>query len=146
MTGALNPWRWLRDHHPRIDIVWCFTDDGIAGGWDGDRHIVMDPRLLQAARRSVLAHELVHVERGVLPEQPVLIAREERTVDRIAARLLIPLDALIDAIRWCRGVAGMEMADEVWTDRHTLLARIETLTADERAHIDGALADTDWCA
>ncbi|MGW2096079.1 hypothetical protein, partial [Promicromonospora sukumoe] len=95
-------------------------------------------------RRSVLAHECTHVERGIIPVDEVLLAREERAVDGIAARRLISIERLIDALRWCRGVTGAELADEVWTDQHTLAVRIANLTADERAQIDAALACCDW--
>ena len=141
-----HPWRRLRDHHPRITVVWAHLPEKVAGYWDGDCTIVLDASLTQAARRATLEHELVHVERGPVPDDTLLAAREEALVDEIAARRLIPLDRLVDALRWCQGAAGAALADEVWTDQHALNVRLATLTPDERATIEDALADVEWCA
>ena len=144
--SRFHPWRWLRDRHARIDIVWRQLPGGRAGYWDGAHTIVLDPRLTQAGRRSALAHELVHVERDLIPTDAVLLAREEAAVDEIAARRLISLDALIDALRWCQCAPGAALADEVWTDQHALNVRLRTLTPTERVQIETALADCDWAA
>lgn len=60
-----NPWRALE----RTDIELWFADlDAARGRWergpDGDA-IVLDHGLDRRSRREVLAHELVHAERGV---------------------------------------------------------------------------------
>lgn len=59
-------------------------------------------------------------------------------VDEIAARRLIPLELLIDAIRWGQGTADEE---ELFVDPGMLLARVRTLTVAERAAIDEAIHD-----
>lgn len=140
-----HPWRQLRDHYPHIDIVWDDTlPSGIAGFWDGETTIYLDPRLTQRSRRSALEHECAHVDRGFVPMDDVLLAREERAVDIIAARNLITVEQLIDALLWCRGMSGAELADEVWTDHHALNVRLAHLTPDERSQIEMALANCDW--
>lgn len=137
--GRHHPWHVMRDEHPHITIdLWHELPDGVAGAWIGDT-IYLDHRLTQVGRRCTLEHERIHLERQLIPDDPVLVAREEAVVDEIAARNLIPLDILIDGLRWCQGVAGVEMADEVWTDRHTLNVRLATLTADEQQQIRTAL-------
>lgn len=139
-----HPWRVLRDRFPHITIDLDHEIPGDrAGVWIGDT-IYIDRRLTQAARRSTLEHEVCHVDRGFVPDDPVLIAREEAFVDELAARNLITLDALIAALRWCQGVASAELADEVWTDRHTLNVRLATLTRAERAVIEAELANCEW--
>ncbi|WFR74376.1 hypothetical protein P9209_14685 [Prescottella defluvii] len=60
-------------------------------------------------------------------------------MDELAARSLITIEALIDGLRWCRGVTDAELADEVWTDQHTLNVRLATLTPAERQQIEVAL-------
>lgn len=66
-------------------------------GLTDGRVIWMDPRLTQVQRRCTIAHEAVHCERGVPAD-----AREERAVEVIAARRLVALDALVDALVWSR--------------------------------------------
>ncbi|NKW17037.1 hypothetical protein GTA26_05310 [Rhodococcus hoagii] len=140
-----HPWRKLRDRYPHIDIEWDDSlPDGVTGFWDGANTIYLDPRLTQRAKRSTIEHETMHLERGFVPVNGVLLAREEAKVDELAARNLITIDMLIDALRWCRGVTGAELADEVWTDQHTVNVRLATLSAAERAQVCRALADCDW--
>jgi len=132
-----HPWREARRRtHLVIDLVelpddhrGCITGDRISIGID-------DP---QASRRCTLAHELVHDERRVYPSDPVLRAREEIAVERIAARRLIQLEKLVDALRWTRN--SREVAHELWVDVPMLRALIASLTDDERQWINERLAD-----
>ena len=80
-----------------------------------------------------MAHELVHVERGPVPADPWLAAREERAVEAEAARRLIPLEALAGALAWSR--RPVEVADELWVDVQTLAVRIGGLSVAERAAV-----------
>ena len=91
-------------------------------------------------RRSVLAHELVHVERGTEHVDD----REELLVDSIAARRLVTLLDLRDALRWTQGRVDGETADWCWVDLRTIEARIGALTDDERALLDELLDE--WAA
>ena len=143
-SDPAHPWRNLHHCFPDIEVVYCDLPDDVGGWWDGDRTIYLDQRLTQRGRRSALAHELWHIRRGVVPRDAVLRAREEATVDELAARELITIESLIAAVLWCRGVSGADMADEVWTDPHTLGVRLATLNDDERAQIEDALAECDW--
>jgi hypothetical protein len=89
----------------------------------GRAWIVLDRRLDGAGRRSRLAHELVHLERGPNrrdpaspPQWDAVIVREEAAVDREAARRLVPddeLDQLADrAVELGDGVGTAEVATE----------------------------------
>lgn len=129
-----HPWRALR-HLPHITLNWSTTR--VHGSTDGCS-ITLHPLLTQAERRSTLTHELIHLERG--PAPPHLTAREEALVEEIAARRLVDLDDLADAIVWHDGHAHDDMADDLWVDRAMLLARIRSLTPDERAYIEDAVA------
>lgn len=95
--------------------------------------------MTQAERRSTLAHELVHDERQVYPRDVVLAAKEERTVETIAARRLIDLERVVDVLRWTRHAS--EAAEELWVDVPMFLAFVRSLTDDERAWIDEQLED-----
>lgn len=128
-----HPWRRLRGL-PHWDVVWCDLPAGVLGATDHEaRQILMQRGLLQAQRRSTLCHELEHVERGPLPVDDVLAAREEAAVEQAAARRLISLEALGEALAWSRGLA--ECADELWVDEGLLEVRLRHLHPAERQYL-----------
>ncbi|MCD4557643.1 hypothetical protein [Schaalia sp. lx-100] len=132
-----NPWHALRE---RADLALVWTDqlpDGALGATDG-RRIYMTKRQLQAERRCTLTHELVHVEWGHDGCQPSAI---ERSVRAEAARRLIDIDDLTSALIW--GHDPDEIAEELWVDVDTLLARLESLTEGERARVERAIKKRD---
>lgn len=123
-----HPWRHLRR---RPDVTVDTSADlprDIDGFTDGTR-IWLRRGLTQAQRRSVLAHELVHVERGTEHVDD----KEEALVDSIAARRLVSLLDLHDALRWTQGRVDGEAADWCWVDLRTIEARVANLTKEERA-------------
>ncbi|PRC44552.1 hypothetical protein C6A85_99665 [Mycobacterium sp. ITM-2017-0098] len=71
---------------------------------------------LQVERRCTVAHELVHDERRVFPTDPVMQAREETLVEQTAARRLIELPDLVDALRACSTRCAETLADHCWVD------------------------------
>ncbi|OBC12207.1 hypothetical protein A5788_22155 [Gordonia sp. 852002-50816_SCH5313054-c] len=93
----------------------------------------------QAQRRSTLAHELVHDERRVFPTDRVLRAREELTVERIAARRLIQLEALVDALLWSRD--ARETAAELWVDVPMLVVFVQSMTEEEKVWVGKQLEE-----
>lgn len=126
-------------HHP--------LPDGLLGGI-ADRRIWLHSGLDEAGRRSTLAHEIVHLERrrrpaesrgcGIEGSQGEQTARaydrrEERLVDAIAARRLIDLDHLIDAVKWSRNPA--EIAAHLGVDGAMLRSRWSGLGTEERRAI-----------
>lgn len=124
-----HPWRTLRAL-AHVDLHW--TKDlpvGVLGATDG-RHIWMDDRQLQVERRSTLAHELAHLH---LEHTGGCGPREEDEARALAARWLIDMDSLLDALAWSEHLE--EVADELWVDLDTLYARLDTLTGAERAAI-----------
>lgn len=135
--GKYHPWRHVA-RLAHITVRWTRDDDELDGalGWyyvDSDE-IVMDARQTQAERRSTLAHELVHAERRDAPcGSLVLDARQELVVSQLAARRLIPLRALGEALAWSRDVD--EVADELWVDTATLRTRLNHLHPAERAYL-----------
>lgn len=77
-------------------------------------------------------------ERRIYPEDPVLHAREELIVERIAARRLIALDRLVEVLCWTRHTE--EVAEELWVDVPMLVAMVQSLTEEEQLYIDAELA------
>lgn len=101
------------------------------------RVVVIDDRLTSAETRSALAHEVEHVRRGPVPDEPVLAAREESLVERAAACRLIDLEPLGEALAWAHSYA--ECADELHVDEALLRCRLEHLHGCERAYLRGRL-------
>lgn len=101
--------------------------------------VLIAPGLHPSQQRATYTHEVVHAHRGPVPGH--LWAREEATVDRETARLLIDLRALGDAMQESRDAdvvadaLGVPTA-VVWArlhglhpaEKHWLLRRIEGLT------------------
>ncbi|KOS56460.1 hypothetical protein Rruber_02716 [Rhodococcus ruber] len=133
-----HPWRHIGKHHPHIRVT-CrdVLPDGLKGAWTGDT-VYLDPSLGQASRRWVLTHEIHHIERGPVPDDPYLSAIEERIVDILSARKLIPLPQLVDALVWTQD--HHELAEELWVDVDAIAVRLDNLTPAERAHIHRELA------
>lgn len=117
-----NPWTQLK---AEPDVLLIMRDDlppELGGGayWPdaGGGVIVLDRRLSQVERNCVLAHELVHHERGggcgdgFMPEswRPVA-AREEQVVDDIAVERLVPYEQLL---RFVVGLESTCVHPEVW--------------------------------
>ncbi|MFC9768957.1 hypothetical protein [Rhodococcus jostii] len=126
-----NPWRQLRDLYPHITVTTHQPLPARLQGALAGSGIYIDRQLGQGGRRETLTHELVHRERGTVctPDQ---YTREERIVDEIAARRLITLEQLVDALLWTNSQAGAEAADEVWCNAHMLNVRLTSLSDDER--------------
>lgn len=132
-----HPWRRLRDMTDWT-LAWAPLPGELQGRTDWASHtITLDPCLLQQERRCVIAHELEHISRGPVLDDPVLAAREDMHVEVAAAGLLIDLPRLIRAAQWSQ--LPDEMAEDCWVDLPTLQARLDHLTDAERAAIEAAL-------
>lgn len=137
-----HPWRQLRDRHPDVTVTCRYVLPGnLKGSWTPDG-IYLHRDLDQAGRRSTLTHELIHQERGSLcarsnvSMQTTAYLREERAVDEIAARRLIPIEDLVDALIWTRWRVGSEAAGELWCDVALLTVRVQSLTPTEQKYLD----------
>ncbi|MFJ6848760.1 hypothetical protein ACIQO5_10250, partial [Micrococcus luteus] len=85
---------------------------------------------LTAERRCALTHELVHLEHGHRGCQPPAV---EHAVRAAAARQLITLEQLADALPWSMSLD--ELADELWVTPLVLTDRLAGLTRTEREHL-----------
>lgn len=128
MQHPYHPWRALRALAGWTLHWHDLGDPDVLGRTDYDqRTVTLSPGMTQAQRRSTIAHEVAHVERGPVPGH--MQAREEEAADATAAERLITAAALIEAARWARSVH--ELADELWVDEDTVECRLRNLTTDE---------------
>lgn len=126
---AYSPWRDLTDNWPDVEVrIAELPGDLLGEVREGGRLIVLRRGTSSAQRRCTLTHEIVHLERG-LPSAlvPHLLAVEERQVHAEAARRLITVPALAEAIR-VTGSDERDIAAELWVDLATLRARVRDLT------------------
>lgn len=96
-----------------------------------DRRILVRHGLRADEERCVLAHEAHHALRGPSPRW--MHAREEEAVSRAAARYLINIRDLGEALAWSLNMA--EAAEELHVDEPTLRARLRGLHPAERAYL-----------
>ncbi|RFT46544.1 ImmA/IrrE family metallo-endopeptidase [Cutibacterium avidum] len=123
-----NPWAWLRSR-PCIDLVWGGLPAGWRGATDG-RTIWIAEGLTQRERRSTLAHEITHIELGLLGPQPPVC--EERV--RVAtARWLLP--DIEDVVHVLADSTPQDAAVDLWVTDDMLQTRLAHLTDDERDHM-----------
>lgn len=129
-----HPWRALR-HQPEIELGWeRMEGEDVGYSTSCPKRIALADDLNQAERRSTLTHELIHHERGIPAEG--CNEAEERVVDDLAARRLIALDDLVEAMVWHFGMGSEdEIAEHLWVDRDTLVTRLRNLTDYESAYI-----------
>ena len=138
-----HPWRRFRGL-----ARWTLTQTTLPGDLAGltiwpAGVVALDCRLSQVERRCTICHELVHIERGPVPDDDRLAAREESTVEREVARRLIELQPLGEALAWSRHIS--EAADALWVTEDVLRARLNCLQPSERSYLDARLAFRQEC-
>lgn len=137
-----DPWAAIP---PDVTVGYEPLDDESGYAVVGERRIVLDSRLTQRERRSALAHELVHHARGDVPCAPHVDGwfdrRQETAVEDAAAVWLIPLAALVDALRWSQDET--ELADHLWVDVALVRHRLARLSDAEKDLIGRLLWD-EW--
>ncbi|MBB1494112.1 ImmA/IrrE family metallo-endopeptidase [Propioniciclava sp. MC1595] len=133
-----HPWRHFRSF-AHWDLAWAHLPVSIVGLTDfGHERVTLDPRQTHAERRSTIAHEVAHIERGPAPRGWWWQQREEAVVDQLAARRLIGIRDLGEALAW--STDAHEVADELWVDVPTLEARLRHLHPSDRHYLRRRLA------
>lgn len=148
MSEAYSPWVHVQQL-PDVVVAYDVLEHAEAYWEPEQRVILLDRRLSQRVRRSCLAHELAHVDRGdegclVGPDGARQARRQEVAADQLAARRLIGIDALIDALAWSLDVD--EAAEVLHVDERMVRARLDGLTAAESDYIDRRLGAGEWNA
>jgi hypothetical protein len=99
--------------------------------------ITIDPRCPAASQRCTLQHELIHIERGPVPRDAVLAAREDLAVEKAAARRLIGVRGLGEALAESDHLG--HVAELLHVDPDTLTVRLNHLHPAERAYLKNRL-------
>ncbi|HEU5006071.1 MAG TPA: ImmA/IrrE family metallo-endopeptidase [Jatrophihabitantaceae bacterium] len=140
-----DPWRDLAENWPGIEVV----REPMPGRLLGELRvpvIALRAGTSAAQERCTLAHELVHLERGGGCGGP-WAAREEMLVHAEAARRLVTLDALADAIAEIGGDHDVgALARLLDVDTETARLRLRLLDAAERARLRAGLNPQTWVA
>ncbi|MFY2790512.1 ImmA/IrrE family metallo-endopeptidase [Rhodococcus sp. MALMAid1271] len=96
--GRYNPWKHIGETYPHVIVCTAYELEPGVRGLIKDNHIWICRTLDRVARRCTLAHEIVHLERGIVrhPSDSVQTQEEERIVDTIAAHRLIDKELLTE--------------------------------------------------
>jgi hypothetical protein len=139
MSDRYDPWADVAGNWPGVEVV----IEPMRGTLLGELRypvIALRAGTSAAQRRCTLAHELVHLERGVVDCGP-WAAREELAVHAEAARRLIRLDDLTAAVLLAGAdPAAVVLAQALEVDTQTLTLRVDRLTPRERAVLRSHLA------
>lgn len=120
---------------PEITLLW--HDGGAKGYYDfRDQTISLRRGMTQAERRSTLRHELEHHYRGRFLQ--TLLVREELACEKAAARDLIDIRKLAEALAWSQDLEVV--ADELWVDPELVEIRTTYLHPAERMFLRQRLA------
>lgn len=119
-----NVWGMLRSL-AHVMIIWTRPHPEVVAATDG-RRIWIDPALTSAERRSYLAHEAFHIQRGHTECQSPAV---ERQIGLEVARFLISFEDLKRVVAWssCPAV----MAEELEVTEQVVLDRLSTLDGDQ---------------
>ena len=137
---AYDPWHDVATNWPQVRVVVeAMSGDLLGEVRDGGTLIALRADTSAAQLRCTLAHEIVHLERGLTDCGPWL-DREERQVHAEAARRLVPAAALADAIRSLGSSDDQAaLASLLDVDGETLRVRWHHLTLNDRALLRRAL-------
>ena len=139
-SGRYNPWADLARNWPEISV--CI--EPMSGDLLGELRyplITLRAGTSAAQRRCTLAHEIVHLERGV-DDFGVFADREERQVHTIAAKRLIRLSDLAGALlELGEDATTIALAHALDVDRETLRVRLRVLSDHERAQLEAMYRD-----
>ena len=123
-----NPWRALRDK-THINLTWRIMPTRL-GETNGSDMIRLHPWQSQVQRRSTLTHELAHIE---LEHTAGCHPKDEAAARQWAARKLVPMSRLMNALRWADDLHTV--ADELWVTEKVLLDRLDGLTPAEKQQL-----------
>ena len=140
MSSAYSPWADLAAR-PDLTLVWQPMVGRVGEYVHALRLIRLDPRMPRRQARAVLAHELRHADAAdTLTQCAHVNLRQEQRADRTAARLLIDVHQLADAMV-LHDRRHSAVAVELHVSDRLLGVRLDHLHPSERAFLTRRLAD-----
>ena len=134
-----HPWRAFRLVAAGYELVWGPLPPGKLGETDHDaRQVTLVPGMSYEQRRSTIAHELEHI----LKRYDACESRDECLVEQQAARKLINIRALGEALAW--SPHPNEQCAELGVDIDMLHARLAHLHPGEKHYIRQRLDEPNW--
>lgn len=127
-----HPWRHVEETYPEVDVVLKTLPPGVQGEWDGGTRITLDCDLSAVGRWCALTHEIIHMERGWAPVSAADAEVEELAVVDLTARRLLPMEDLVSAVRWGRGLLDCRDLDVLPS---VLSTRVRGLTKSEHKQL-----------
>jgi hypothetical protein len=136
-----DPWHDARVNWPAVEVVIEAMAGDLLGEVRQDGAVIaLRAGTSSGQRRCTLAHEIVHLERGLHDCGPWQ-SREELAVHTTACRRLIPVGALVNGIRDLGGAEDRPaLAQLLDVDCETLALRFAVLDRQERRAVRRALA------
>ena len=131
IDSRYHPWRHLADRYRHIRVLYTDHLSPRTPAHTDGRLIWLSNNLDQAARRSRIAHAIVHLQ-----QHEHCSPASEFVADTTAAYRLLPLRDLIDAHRHHPGATITQLAEHLWVDQHTLRHRLSTLDPIETAELE----------
>jgi len=133
-AGRWNPWKTLVEDYPDWKVVTRheLPPDIIGLTSFSKKRIWLCSAASPIQQECTLAHELVHVERGKPADDREAANAEERIVEEVTARRLIPLRDFAHELTKTPDAMLSYLAANLRVDQATLEVRILTLTPNER--------------
>lgn len=130
-----DPFHELEHKLPEVFLCTLRLPAGKAWWLEPDQTIVLDDRLDSIERRCALAHEIEHVRAGDTAVVHVWFAtKQEARAHHRAARRLVRLDDLVDALRVTRDEQQLAAILEV--DVEVLRLRLDRITDLEQDYVE----------
>lgn len=141
MINTYSPWAELAAR-PHLDLVWIDLGSRLGEYDHGEATIRLNCRLRRHQARSVLCHELRHAEVGDYSTACDRVnLRQEQRADREAARLLVDVRDLGDAIA-ADGEHHGALAGALRVSLHIVRIRLAHLHPSELHYLRRRLADS----
>jgi Zn-dependent peptidase ImmA (M78 family) len=137
--ASYDPWRDLEDNWPQYQVVVEPMEGDLLGVIRSDDVIALRADSSSSQQRCTLAHEIVHLERG-LDDCGPWQAREEAIIEAEVAQRLIPFATLARALRAVGGDSDLRKLGAVLeVDQQILAIRLGQLTAADRRRLRRAI-------